>query len=76
MSKKAKLFQNGGSQAVRLPSEFRLDGDEVHIEKVGNTLVIRPVQTSWSDFFLNPTTAPDDFLDERNDEGAQERDLF
>ena len=32
----AKLFRNGQSQAVRLPKEFRFDGDEVWIKRVGN----------------------------------------
>lgn len=76
MSKKAKLFQNGGSQAVRLPAEYRLEGDEVQIEKVGNTLVLRPLKHSWSDFFTNPKTAPDDYLQERDDAPPQERELF
>ena len=31
--RKAKLFQNGGSQAVRLPAEFRFEGDEVYISR-------------------------------------------
>ncbi len=76
MSKIAKLFQNGGSQAVRLPAEYRIEGDEVHIEKVGNTLVLRPVNKSWREFFSNPSVAPNDFMENRNDEPAQERDLF
>ncbi len=32
-SKKAKLFNNGGSQAVRLPAEFRFDGDFVYVRR-------------------------------------------
>ena len=76
MTKKAKLFQNGGSQAVRLPVEFRLEGDEVQIEKIGNTLVLRPMVRSWSEFFSSPVTVPDDFLDGRGDEPPQDRDLF
>ena len=76
MSKKAKLFQNGGSQAIRLPAEFRFQTDEVQIEKVGNTLVIRPVKTTWDDFFSDPVTAPDDFLVDRGDEPPQKRELF
>ena len=76
MSKKAKLFQNGGSQAIRLPAEFRFQTDEVQIEKVGNTLVIRPVKTTWDDFFSDPVTAPDDFLADRGDEPPQKRELF
>jgi len=76
MAKIAKLFQNGGSQAVRLPAEYRFEGDQVQIEKVGNTLVLRPMKTSWVDFFSNSATAPDDFLEDRDDEAAQERELF
>jgi antitoxin VapB len=40
--KKTKLFMSGNSQAVRIPREFQLEGDEVEIQRMGNTLVIRP----------------------------------
>ncbi len=45
MAKKgvAKIFQNGRSQAVRLPREFRFAGKEVRISKVGNTVVLEPM---------------------------------
>ena len=36
----AKLFSHGGSQAVRLPKEFRFDGTEVHVRRVGNEVVL------------------------------------
>jgi antitoxin VapB len=36
----AKLFTHGGSQAVRLPKEFRFDGTEVHVRRVGNEVVL------------------------------------
>ena len=75
--KKAKLFQNGGSQAVRIPSEYRLEGNEVQIERVGNTLVLKPVgRGSWIEFFENLEPFPDDFLEDREDEPPQDRDLF
>ena len=38
----AKLFMNGRSQAVRLPKEFRFNGDEVYIKKVGDAVVLIP----------------------------------
>jgi antitoxin VapB len=38
--KKAKLFTHGGSQAVRLPKEFRFDGAEVRIEREGDRVVL------------------------------------
>jgi antitoxin VapB len=41
--KTAKLFQHGGSQAVRLPKAFRFSGSEVLIERHGEEIVLRPV---------------------------------
>jgi antitoxin VapB len=38
----AKLFRNGRSQAVRLPKEFRFEGDEVRIRRVGNGVLLEP----------------------------------
>ena len=40
--KTAKLFRHGGSQAVRLPKDFRLDGTEVLIERRDDVVVLRP----------------------------------
>jgi antitoxin VapB len=40
--KTAKVFKHGGSQAVRLPKEFRLEGTEVLIERRGEVVVLRP----------------------------------
>lgn len=52
-SEKAKLFRNGGSQAVRLPKRFRFpeDQDEVLVRKVGRRVVIEPVD-EWNEEFL------------------------
>lgn len=36
----AKLFTHGGSQAVRLPKEFRFEGSEVHVRRLGNEVVL------------------------------------
>ena len=41
--KTAKLFQHGGSQAVRLPKEFRFEGAEVAIERRGSGVLLKPV---------------------------------
>lgn len=42
--RRAKLFMHGGSQAVRLPKEFRLEGSEVEIWRDGDTIRLRPVR--------------------------------
>jgi len=39
----AKLFKSGRSQAVRLPKEFRFEGDEVRIRRLGESVVLEPV---------------------------------
>lgn len=40
--KTARLFKHGGSQAVRLPKDFRLEGTEVLIERRGEVVLLRP----------------------------------
>jgi antitoxin VapB len=40
----AKLFMTGRSQAVRLPKEFRFDGKEVRIRRVGNGVLLEPMK--------------------------------
>lgn len=57
-SYRAKLFQTGGSQAVRLPRQCRLPGTEVTVRRVGEAVVIEPIPSGWSadfvDFILSP----------------------
>ena len=48
MTKTAKLFWTGRSQAVRLPKEFRMVGKEVRIRKQGASVVLEPVVTDWA----------------------------
>jgi len=40
---RAKLFTHGGSQAVRLPKEFRFEGSEVEVSREGDAVVLRPL---------------------------------
>ena len=42
-AKTAKLFKTGRSQAVRLPKEFRFEGKEVRIRRVGRGVLLEPV---------------------------------
>jgi antitoxin VapB len=48
---RAKLFMHGGSQAVRLPKEFRFEGQEVMIRKQGDTVILTPVERDWPAFW-------------------------
>jgi len=73
----ARLFQNGNSQAVRLPKEFRISGTEVKIYKRGNQVILEPIETTWDSLFESLREFPDDFLkDGRNQPGIQERESF
>ena len=45
---KAKLFWSGRSQAVRLPKEFRFEGDEVRIRRHGSAVILELVGDDWS----------------------------
>ena len=46
----AKVFKSGNSQAVRLPKEYRLDTKEVSINRIGNVLIMAPVDDPWRGF--------------------------
>lgn len=47
----AKLFTHGGSQAVRLPKEFRFEGKEVEISREGDRVVLRPIRKTPDDLW-------------------------
>lgn len=75
--KTAKLFRNGQSQAVRLPKEFRFEGEEVYIKKTGNAVVLIPTAHSWDALFASLDKFTPDFMDDRHQPGPQEReDVF
>ena len=72
--KTAKLFQNGQSQAVRLPKEFRFEGDEVIIKKSGNVVLLIPTAHSWDVLLGSLDKFSPDFMAERNQPSQQERE--
>ena len=70
----AKLFKNGQSQAVRLPKAYRLPGDEVYVRRIGNAVVLLPVEQPWESLFESLGQFSDDFLQERSQPPVQSRD--
>lgn len=71
----AKIFQNGRSQAVRLPKAFRLTGTEVKITREGNKIILEPIELSWDDWFKNLEQIPEDFMSQGREQPAlPERD--
>ena len=74
--KTAKLFQNGQSQAVRLPKEFRFEDDHVFVKKWGNVVVLIPAKNSWDILIHSLNTFSDDFMVERTQPKLQKREDF
>jgi antitoxin VapB len=73
----AKLFQNGNSQAVRLPKEFRMPGDRVKISQRGKQIILEPLETTWDVLFEALHDFPDDFMEEgRNQPAMQKREVL
>lgn len=70
-SKTARIFNNGGSQAVRLPAEFRFDGDEVFVrrdDRTGDVILSKKAGWStWKEYFelRDSGAVPEEFMAER-----------
>jgi antitoxin VapB len=73
----AKLFKNGRSQAVRLPREYAMPGDEVYVRKINGIVMLIPKdQDPWKHFIESLGKFSDDFMDFDRDQGRfDERDL-
>ncbi len=75
MMQTAKIFQNGRSQAIRLPKAFRLSGTEVKISRDGNRIILEPLEQSWDDWLLAIEQFSDDFMAQGREQPAvQERE--
>ena len=70
----AKLFQNGRSQAVRLPKHLRFQGDRVFVKRMGNAVVLLPYNDSWQSLFESIDQFSDDFMDDREQPPQQQRE--
>ena len=69
----AKVFMNGRSQAIRLPKEFRVDTEEVYLEKTREGFLVIP-KDPWDVFFEGVAELSDDFMAEgRTQPDVQER---
>lgn len=71
--KKAKLFKNGQSQAVRLPREFRFEGSEVFAKKTDNGILLMPIDSGWNALLNSLDMFSADFMADRNQPTEQKR---
>ena len=78
VSSTAKLFKNGRSQAVRLPREFRFEGDRVRVRRAGRGVLVEPVVTAVAAWFDElDRLASEPFMPEgRQQPPTPERDVF
>lgn len=74
--KVAKIFENGRSQAVRLPKEYRFNANEVNVNKVGDIIMLIPKKSKWNSMIESLDMFTDDFMSERNQgENARREEL-
>jgi len=69
----AKLFQNGKSQAVRLPKKFRFRGNKVIIKKMGEGVVLLPYNDPWASLTESLNLFSNDFMETRDQPKQQTR---
>lgn len=58
----ARIFENGRSQAVRLPKKYRFDGDEVFIQRLGDAVLLTPKADAWQTFLSGLNSFTEDFM--------------
>lgn len=73
MQRKAKIFMNNRSQAVRLPKEFQFNTSEVFIRRQGDEVILSPRPTDWTEYLASGPMASQEFMGEVDDLPVQER---
>ena len=67
----AKVFENGRSQAVRLPKEYRFKEDEVVVNKIGDIVLLMP-KNNWAGFLQSLDLFTDDFMADGRNQNKEE----
>lgn len=76
MLKEAKVFQNGQSQAVRLPKEYRTTAKTFFINRVGDCIMLIPKHQPWNSLINACAKFSDDFMTSRDQGVPQNREAF
>jgi len=69
----ARLFANGRSQAVRLPKEYRFVGENVYIQRLGEAIILFPVDKEWEVFLHGLNSFSDGFMAEGRSQGKDQK---
>ena len=75
MQRKAKIFMNNRSQAVRLPKEFQFRSQDVFIRREGSQVVLSPRPVDWASYFAEAPVASAGFMEPVEDLPVQEREV-
>lgn len=67
----AKIFENGRSQAVRLPKKFRFNVDEVVVQQLGEAVLLVPKESLWQTFMDGLEGFTSDIFEDGRDQGIQ-----
>ena len=65
----AKIFENGRSQAVRLPKKFRFNTDEVVVQQLGAAVLLVPKDALWQTLMDGLDSFTDDIFEDGRDQG-------
>ncbi len=68
----AKVFENGRSQAVRLPKKFRFKEEEVVIQQIGEAVILVPKSAMWKTFMEGIESFTEDIFEEGREQGMQD----
>jgi antitoxin VapB len=60
----SRVFMNGRSQAVRIPAQYRFNDNEVFVNKIGDTLMITPIEKLAESLERGAAMIPDDFMED------------
>ncbi len=69
----AKIFENGRSQAVRLPKEYRFSDEEVAINKIGDVVILMPKENKWSGFLNSLNFFSEDFMNDGREKSVEQK---
>ena len=67
----AKVFENGRSQAVRLPKKFRFQVDEVVVQQLGDAVLLAPRDSVWTIFLDGLGGFTSDLFEDGREQGIQ-----
>lgn len=75
MQRKARIFMNNRSQAVRLPKDFQFNTSEVFIRRQGDEVILSARPKDWTAYLTSGPVASKEFMQGVEDLPVQEREL-